>query len=55
MAIYLIVAQPRHGKSQFVVKTADGLQDKNIEIQNRIDSGKFNPETDIVRIGRAHV
>lgn len=49
MSIYLIVAQPRHGKSQFVVMTADGLEDQNKEIQKRIDSGKFDPEKDIVR------
>lgn len=49
MAIYLIVGQPRHGKSQFAVKMAYDYHQKNIEIQKRIDSGKFNPETDIVR------
>lgn len=49
MAIYLIVAQPRHGKSQFVVKTAHELQEENIKIQKRIDSGKFDPQRDIVR------
>lgn len=49
MAIYLIVGQPRHGKSQFAAKMAYEYHQKNIEIQKRIDSGKFNPETDIVR------
>ena len=49
MAIYLIVGQPRHGKSQFAAKMAYEYHEKNIEIQKRIDSGKFNPETDIVR------
>lgn len=49
MAIYLIVGQPRHGKSQFAAKMAYDYHQKNIEIQKRIDSGKFNPETDIVR------
>lgn len=49
MAIYLIVGQPRHGKSQFAAKMAYDYHEKNIEIQKRIDSGKFNPETDIVR------
>ena len=49
MAIYLIVGQPRHGKSQFAAKMAYEYHEKNIEIQKRIDSGKFNPQTDIVR------
>ncbi len=49
MAIYLIVGQPRHGKSQYAAKMAYDYHEKNIEIQKRIDSGKFNPETDIVR------
>ena len=49
MAIYLIVGQPRHGKSQFAAKMAYDYHEKNIEIQKRIDSGKFNPQTDIVR------
>lgn len=49
MAIYLIVGQPRHGKSQFSVKTADDCHKKNIDIQKKIDSGKFDPEKDIVR------
>lgn len=49
MAIYLIVGQPRHGKSQFAAKMAYDYHQKNIEIQKRIDSGKFNPQTDIVR------
>ena len=49
MAIYLIVGQPRHGKSQFSVKTAHELHEKNLEIQKRIDSGNYNSEIDIVR------
>lgn len=49
MAIYLIVAQPRHGKSQFVVKTAHELHEKNLQIQKRLDSGKADPEKDLVR------
>ncbi|WP_151812896.1 zonular occludens toxin domain-containing protein [Acinetobacter junii] len=49
MAIYLIVGQPRHGKSQYAAKMAYDYHQKNIEIQKRIDSGKFNSETDIVR------
>lgn len=49
MAIYLIVGQPRHGKSQFAVKTAYDYHLKNLEIQKRIDSGKFDPDKDIVR------
>ena len=49
MSIYLIVGQPRHGKSQFSVKTAYDYHLKNLEIQKRIDSGKANPSTDIVR------
>ncbi|MCT8088267.1 hypothetical protein H0920_15765 [Acinetobacter sp. C_4_1] len=49
MAIYLTVGQPRHGKSQFAVKTAYDYHLKNLEIQKRIDSGKFDPEKDIVR------
>ncbi|WP_347454248.1 zonular occludens toxin domain-containing protein [Acinetobacter thermotolerans] len=49
MAIYLVVGQPRHGKSQFCAKMAYEYHLKNIEIQKRIDSGKFDPEKDIVR------
>ena len=49
MAIYLIVGQPRHGKSQVAAKIAYEYHEKNIEIQKRIDSGKFNPQIDIVR------
>lgn len=49
MAIYMIVGQPRHGKSQFSVKMAQDYHLKNLEIQKRIDSGKFDPEKDIVR------
>ena len=49
MSIYLFVGQPRHGKSQFSVKTAYDYHLKNLEIQKRIDSGKANPDTDIVR------
>ena len=49
MAIYMIVGQPRHGKSQFSVKMAHDYHLKNLEIQKRIDSGKFDPEKDIVR------
>lgn len=49
MAIYMIVGQPRHGKSQFAVSKAWEYHQKNIEIQKRIDSGKFDPERDIVR------
>lgn len=49
MAIYLIVGQPRHGKSQFAVKKAYDYHQENLAIQKRIDSGKFDPEKDIVR------
>lgn len=45
----MIVGQPRHGKSQFSVKMAYDYHLKNLEIQKRIDSGKFDPEKDIVR------
>ncbi len=45
----MIVGQPRHGKSQFSVKMAHDYHLKNLEIQKRIDSGKFDPEKDIVR------
>lgn len=49
MAIYLIVGQPRHGKSQFAAKMAWDYHQQNLEIQKRIDSGKFDPKKDIVR------
>lgn len=45
----MIVGQPRHGKSQFAVSKAWEYHQKNLEIQKRIDSGKFDPEKDIVR------
>lgn len=48
MSIYLIVGQPRHGKSQFSVKTAYDYHLKNIEMQKRIDAGKAKPD-DLVR------
>jgi hypothetical protein len=49
MAIYLIVGQPRHGKSQFAAKMAYDYHQKNLQIQKRIDSGKFDQNNDIVR------
>lgn len=49
MAIYLVVGQPRHGKSQFCAKMAYDYHLENIKIQKRIDSGKYDPEKDIVR------
>lgn len=49
MAIYLIVGQPRHGKSQFAAKMAYDYHVKNLEIQKKIDSGKYDPDKDIVR------
>ena len=49
MAIYLVVGQPRHGKSQFCAKLAHDYHQQNLQIQKRIDSGKYDPEKDIVR------
>lgn len=49
MAIYLIVGQPRHGKSQFAAKMANDYHIKNLQIQKKIDSGKYDSEIDIVR------
>lgn len=37
MAIYLIVAQPRHGKSQFVVSLADAIHQKNLKYQKKLE------------------
>lgn len=50
MAIYLIVGQPRHGKSQFAVKKAHEYHLENKRIQQKIDSGKaLDPEKDLIR------
>lgn len=50
MAIYLIVGQPRHGKSQFAVKKAYEYHLNNVRIQKKQDSGKaLDPEKDLIR------
>ena len=38
MAIYLIVGQPRHGKSQFVVSLAHKIHEKNEKTKKEIDT-----------------
>jgi len=50
MAIYLIVGQPRHGKSQFAVKKAYEYHLNNVRIQKKKDSGKaLDQEKDLIR------
>lgn len=39
MAIYLIVGQPRHGKSQFAVSLAHAIHENNLKFQKKVDSG----------------
>ena len=38
--IYLIVGQPRSGKSQYAVKVAFDIHDENLRIQKKLDDGK---------------
>ena len=50
MAIYLIVGQPRHGKSQFAVSKAHEYHVNNLRIQKKKESGKaLDPEKDLIR------
>lgn len=50
MAIYLVVGQPRHGKSQFCAKMAYEYEQNNIRVRKKIESGKkLDPEKDIIR------
>lgn len=49
MAIYLIVGQPRHGKSQFSCKVAYECFVENEKILKKIESGNYDPEKDIYR------
>ncbi|WP_180168666.1 zonular occludens toxin domain-containing protein [Acinetobacter sp. YH01003] len=50
MAIYLIVGQPRHGKSQFAAKMAYEYEQNNIRVRKKIESGKpLDPEKDLLR------
>ena len=50
MAIYLIVGQPRHGKSQFAAKMAYDYEQNNIRVRKKIESGKpLDPEKDLLR------
>lgn len=39
MAIYLIVGQPRHGKSQFAVSLAHAIHENNLKFQKKVDGG----------------
>lgn len=39
MAIYLIVGQPRHGKSQFAVSLAHAIHENNLKFQKKLDEG----------------
>ncbi len=48
--IYLIVGQPRSGKSQYAVKTAFDIQDKNIKIQKKLDEGKELKEDELMAL-----
>lgn len=50
MAIYLIVAQPRHGKSQFVVSLADGIHQQNLKFKKKVDDGNEELENSIREI-----
>ena len=51
--IYLIVGQPRSGKSQYAVKTAFDIQDKNIKIQKKLDEGKELKEDELMAINES--
>ena len=39
MALYLIVGQPRHGKSQFAVSLAHAIHENNLKFQKKLDEG----------------
>lgn len=47
--IYLLVGQPRHGKSQFAAKLAHDIHEQNLKTQKLIDSGKADPEKHVIR------
>ena len=47
--IYLLVGQPRHGKSQFASKLAHDIHEQNLKTQKLIDSGKADPEKHVIR------
>ena len=47
--IYLLVGQPRHGKSQFAAKLAHDIHEQNLKNQKLIDSGKADPEKHVIR------
>ncbi len=50
MAIYLIVGQPRHGKSQFAAKMAYDYEQNNIKVRKKSEAGKpLDPEKDLLR------
>ncbi|MEG0444152.1 MAG: zonular occludens toxin domain-containing protein, partial [Carnobacterium sp.] len=48
--IYLIVGQPRSGKSQFAVKTAFDIKDENDRIQKKLDEGKELKENELMTL-----
>lgn len=48
--IYLIVGQPRSGKSQFAVKTAFDIKDENDRIQKKLDEGKELKENELMEL-----
>lgn len=47
MAIYLIVGQPRHGKSQFAVSLAHAIHENNLKFQKKLDGGNEELENSI--------
>ncbi|PVZ83144.1 hypothetical protein C9426_27295 [Serratia sp. S1B] len=47
--IYLIVGQPRSGKTQYAVKVAFDIHEQNEKIQQKIDSGKELKSEDKIR------
>ena len=47
--IYLLVGQPRHGKSQFAAKLAYDIHEQNLKNQKLIDSGKADPDKHVIR------
>ena len=47
MSIYLIVGQPRHGKSQFAVSLAHVIHENNLKFQKKLDGGNEELENSI--------
>ena len=50
MAIYLIVGQPRHGKSQFAVSLAHAIHENNLKFEKKLDGVNEEIENSIRQV-----